>query len=51
VEVVPTDLVAYAADGTDEGTVGTGADFATEIVDVNINNVGDSNRRSSPCLS
>jgi hypothetical protein len=44
-------LVAYAADGADEGAVGAVVDFAAEVVDVDVDDVGDGNRRSNPCLS
>jgi hypothetical protein len=39
--VVAADLVAYAADGADEGAVGAGVNFAAEVVDVHVNHIGD----------
>ena len=39
--VIAADLVADAADGTDERALGTCVDFFAEIVDVDIHDVGD----------
>ena len=46
--VVAADLIPYAADRTDQGVVGAGVDFAPQIVNVNVDHVGDGVLRHAP---
>ena len=43
--VIAADLVADASDGADEGTVGAGIHLFAQVIDVNIHDIGDGNRR------
>ncbi len=46
--MVAADLVAYAADGADQRAVGAGVDFAAQVINVNVDDVCDDNKRSDP---
>ena len=48
--MVPADLIAYSANGADEGPIGTGINFAAQVVDIDVDNVGDGFRMHSPHL-
>jgi hypothetical protein len=40
-EVITADLVTDTADGADQRPVGAGINLAAQIIDVNVDNVGD----------
>jgi len=48
--MITTDLIADSANGANEGTVGAGIEFLAQIVDVDIDDVGDGIRVQTPDL-
>ena len=50
-KLVAADLVAHAADGADQWTLGASIDFSPQVIDIHIDDVGDGSRKSGPCPS